>query len=472
MLDEPLLLDLFDEAFRKSGAYGAQLTVVKDDQQLDFAAGYADADRGIAMTTDTVMQIGSITKVFNATVVATLVEEGLLDYDTPVREYLPGFEVSDREATETLTLRRLLSMCSGLDNGPYVYFGPGEDALGRYVANLDTIPQHFRPGEFFAYSNAGTCIAGHTAATVAGKPWETLVRERILEPAALKSGTLLDEDRVGKAFSSGHYPQPGSDRPTVVAPIFSDQRSRGPSGSVFALAAGDLARFGRMFANRGVADTGSRILSEELVARMTEPQIPVPTRMFAHAWGIGPWVDDWQGTTLWGHAGGTPTSSSILQWIPAQNAAIAFIVNTFGTAFVDFRKLVFAGLTEAAFGLRRTPTAQPEGAVEPLDERRYVGTYDSLDMRLHVTRGEGETLLMRSVPQRSAEALKTNTLIMDQPEQTISLRPLGGDRFLLAAVDGPDVYRDELDTAFFGDDGSGRATNLLNGVFATSRIPG
>src|SRR5262245_26150279 len=110
MLNEPELRALFDDAVRRTGTFGAQLSIIKGDQQLDFAAGSADAANGLDMTTDTVMQIGSITKVFNATMVMSLVEEHKLELDTPVQAYLPKFRVSDAEATRTITLRHLLSM--------------------------------------------------------------------------------------------------------------------------------------------------------------------------------------------------------------------------------------------------------------------------------------------------------------------------------------------------------------------------
>src|SRR5262249_26257055 len=110
MLDESSLIDLFHEAMRTSGAVGAQLSISDGDQQIDLAAGFADAERGVEMTADTVLQIGSITKVFNAVVVMSLVEEGLVDLDTPVEKYLSGFKVADPDAARTLTLRHLLSM--------------------------------------------------------------------------------------------------------------------------------------------------------------------------------------------------------------------------------------------------------------------------------------------------------------------------------------------------------------------------
>jgi CubicO group peptidase (beta-lactamase class C family) len=468
VLDESLLRDLFNDAVRRSGIIGAQLSLIKGGEQIDLAAGAADAERGVPMTTDTVTQIGSITKVFNATVVGSLVEEGLLDLDTPVREYLPGFKVADPQATQTLTLRRLLSMASGLDNGRYVYFGTGEDALGHYVATLDTLMQHFPPGRFFGYSNAGSCIAGHAAATVGGEPWETLLRERIIKPAGLSSAIILDEDLPGKQVSYGHDVADGAAKPRAIAPTFSQDRARNPSGACFALATRDLARFGRVFARRGIADTGERILTEATVATMMERQIDVPTRRYAHGWCVGPWTTIWNGVQLWGHAGGTATSGSYLQWIPEHDGVIAFTINT-RTALAPFAKIAFTEILEAAFGFSKPPTALPELSAAPLDARRYVGTYDSLGSRLYVTPGSGETLHARLVSQRTAEELAQHKEAMDLDERSIVLTPLGGDRFLLGALEGPDIYQKEIDTAFFGSDDDGRATNVLDGVFAMSR---
>jgi hypothetical protein len=201
---------------------------------------------------------------------------------------------------------------------------------------------------------------------------------------------------------------------------------------------------------------------------MMERQIDVPSRKYARAWCIGPWWNDWNGVQLWGHAGGTPTSSSYLQWIPRHHGVIAFIVNT-GTALVDFQKLAFTKILDAAFGFSKPPTAHAAGSTEPFNSQRYVGTYEHLGTKMHVTRGRGEGLNARLVPQRTAEELAQHRVSLDAAEQSIALTPLGRDRFLLEALDGPDIYKGEIDTAFFGDDGEGRVTNVLDGVFAMSR---
>ena len=111
-LNEHRLYGLFNKAVEISGAVGAQLSIIKGDQQLDFTHGLANSELNIPMTQDTGIQIGSTTKIINAMLVMIPVEDGVLKLDTPVIQYIPEFEVADPVATQTLTLRHLLSMSS------------------------------------------------------------------------------------------------------------------------------------------------------------------------------------------------------------------------------------------------------------------------------------------------------------------------------------------------------------------------
>ena len=108
--------ELFDKAVKISGAAGLQLSIIEDSKQIDFVSDFANAELGIPMTQDTVIQIGSVTKVFNAMMVMSLVEAGQLDLDMPVKRYILEFELSDPKVTAATTLRRLLSMSAGLEN--------------------------------------------------------------------------------------------------------------------------------------------------------------------------------------------------------------------------------------------------------------------------------------------------------------------------------------------------------------------
>ena len=456
-LDETLLRRLFEDAAKRSGTFGAQLSIIKGDRQIELATGVSNVERAEEMKTDTLMQIGSITKVFNATIVMSLVSEGVLDLDTPVNRYISTLELANPEAPRGLSLRHLLSMSSGLDNGRYVYFGVGDDALGQYVRELRSLPQYFPPGVHFGYSNAGICIAGHAAATAAGKPWETLLQDRILRPAGLERSAVLDSDLLGRCVSAGHYPSPSDTEVIVREATFSPHRARAPSGATLALAAGDLARFGKVFINGGVANTGCRILSEHATKVMLTPHTHVPSLVFGDRWCLGPSMADWNGIEVWGHAGGTFTSCSFLHWIPHCKAVIAFIVNT-PSSFGDFSRAVYDEFFAAAFGFSKPRFDLPECRTAA-NLQRYVGIYKDLGNTLDVTAGEGNTLHARHVVHRTPQEEAVH-----QPDRSAVLTPLGRDRFLVNFDDGPNKFVDSLDTAFFGDDGDGHATNVLNAV--------
>jgi len=458
MLDEKLMGALFEDMLRRSNAVGAQLSIIEGDQQLDFAGGYANADRQLPMTADTLMQIGSITKLFNAILVVSLADEGVLDLHAPVQSITPMVPLPAHRASERLTLARLLSMSSGLDNGPYAYYGGGEDALGQYVAHLKALPQHFLPGEHFGYSNAGTCIAGYIASHVTGKSWETLIRERILKPAGLTRAALLEADVLYQPMSAGHVLSPGGAL-EVIDPVLTMARARAPSGASLALSTGDLARFARVFLQSGVADTGARIASDRCIEWMMSARTAVPTRKYGTQWCMGPYTGDWNEVRIWGHGGTSPTSSSFLHWIPDRQGVIAFTVNTH-SAMGEFSRIAFDEVTKIAFGTSKPRFDLPAEDPPPTDHRRYVGTYAELGATMEVARGDDDMLEIHICPRASAH----------RSEQRAVLIPLGEDRFLVSPRDGPDKHRGIVDMAFFGDDGQGRATNALNLVFPMSRV--
>src|SRR5689334_11679197 len=117
--------EIFDRAVKLSGVVGAQLSIIKGGEQWDFVRGFANSDLAIVMTDDTAMQVGSTTKLLNAMIVMSLAEEGKLDLDVPVKNYIPDFELADVDATGRITPRHLLSMSSGIDNGDYGDYGTG-----------------------------------------------------------------------------------------------------------------------------------------------------------------------------------------------------------------------------------------------------------------------------------------------------------------------------------------------------------
>lgn len=120
-----------DEQFARlvggSGIPSASIAILAGDEVVERATGVLNLRTGVAATTDSVFQIGSITKVWTATLVLQLVDEGLLDLDEPVRTYLPAFRVADDHASMIITPRHLLSHTSGLEGDLFAEIGRDDD---------------------------------------------------------------------------------------------------------------------------------------------------------------------------------------------------------------------------------------------------------------------------------------------------------------------------------------------------------
>ena len=126
----------------KHGVPGASLAILEGDQVAEAAYGVLNIRSGVEATTDSLFQIGSITKAWTATLVMQLVDEGLLDLDEPVVTYLPEFKVADADVTRTVTTRHLLAHTSGIDGDLFLDTGRGDDAVSKYVEACATLDKH------------------------------------------------------------------------------------------------------------------------------------------------------------------------------------------------------------------------------------------------------------------------------------------------------------------------------------------
>ncbi len=454
-LNEANLRALFDKAMRLSGVAGAQMAVIKGDQIVEVAGGFADAPNGVPMTVDSVIQIGSTTKILNALTVMSVVDEGLLDIDAPVKTYIPYLKLSDPVATNTITIRQLLSMSSGVDNGPYKKYGSGDDAIERYMRTLGNLPQHFAPGAHYGYSNCGTAMAGHAAANVKGQTWEELLSERVLDPAGLDRFAHFRRQLGGRTISLGHELRDGRS-PKTIQPFLDEARCAGPSGAAMAMAMGDLVRIAKLFLTKGRTESGTQALPSSTIDLMMERQVDKPSRRYGTAWCLGPAYANWNGVDVWGHPGGTETALTFVHWAPSLDGAIAFAVNT-SSGVGPFAEVMFSEVLEEAFGFTKPSFTEPDPDLKPIDHARYVGKYRKIDRHIEV-KSQDDGLI----------ATYTDNYFGVFYKKTALLRPLGRDRFLVTDPEGQGGY--PSDTAFFGEDQRGRATNMLENVFPTSRV--
>src|SRR4051794_6401925 len=173
------------ELIAKHDVPGAAVAVLAGGEVIDSAAGVLSRATGVEATTDTVFQIGSITKVWTTTLVMQLVDEGKLDLDRPIRSYLPEFVIADEAAAAVITTRQLLSHTAGFEGDIFNETGKGDDAVEKFVATLATTTQLFPPGEMFSYNNAGFAVLGRLVEVLRGTPYDAALREHLFTPLGL-----------------------------------------------------------------------------------------------------------------------------------------------------------------------------------------------------------------------------------------------------------------------------------------------
>ncbi|QNG35659.1 beta-lactamase family protein [Geodermatophilaceae bacterium NBWT11] len=424
----------------------AAVAVSVGGEVVEAAAGVLSLATGVPATPDTVFQIGSITKVWTATLVLQLVDEGLVELDAPVRRYVPELRLGDESAAEAVTVRQLLCHTAGFEGDVFTDTGRGDDALERFLTELGDVVQLFAPGELFSYNNAGYCVLGRLVELLRGKPFDDCLRDHLIAPLGLATASPSPYEAILHRVAIGHLtPAPGQAQ--VPAPIWAMVRSNAPAGSQLAMSARDLLGFARLHLSGGLAPDGTRLLSEASVQAMCESQVRLPElRVLGDAWGLG-WELFDSSTPVHGHDGNTIGQASFLRLVPEHDLAVSLLTNG-GNPYGLYADVVGHVLTELAGvepRLLPTPPADPPRVVAA----RFTGTYASLVADLVVDADDDGRIWLSMVPKGAvaemSEAPERTELVAYGPDSLIPLQSQMGLHI-------PHV--------FLGDDGEGRARFL------------
>ncbi|HET9143166.1 serine hydrolase [Actinophytocola sp.] len=378
---------------------GAQLGILRigtggaQDEVVEAAHGVLNLRTGAPAGTDALFQIGSITKVWTATVIMALVDEGLLDLDTPVAEVLPELRLANPEVTKSVTPRHLLNHTSGIDGDVFTDTGRGDDCLERYVDVLGEAGQNHPLGATWSYCNSGYVLLGRVIEKVTGQTWDQAMRERLFTPLGLTHTVTLPEEALLFATAVGHDERDGD---LVPVPAWGLPRSVGPAGLVTARVA-DVLAFARLH-----LDGGSAVLSPESRAEMAAHQADLPDKhVLGDSWGLG-WIRfGWDGHRLLGHDGNTLGQSAFLRVLPEAGLAVALLTNG-GHArdlYDDLYREIFAEVAGVTMPDAFAPPAEP---VE-VDVTPYAGVYERAGVRMEVESGPDGPLLRTTITGPLAE---------------------------------------------------------------------
>jgi CubicO group peptidase (beta-lactamase class C family) len=357
------------------------------------------------VTDDTIFQIGSISKVFTATLVMQLVDDGQLDLDRPVIGYVPELPLADTTAREAVTLRHLLSHSAGFEGDRFIAYGRGNDALAKAVSAFDTLRQWTPPGELFSYNNAGFSLVGRVIENVTGQPFETAIAERLFTPLGLQTAVFFAEDAIGLDHAVGHrlrHREAGH----TIAEGYSLPRHINAAGGIIT-STRELLRFARLHIDDGEID-GRRLLSAQSARAMRMPRIEAgPSR---GAYGIGWAIRDADGFRIVSHGGATRGFRAQLTVVPERSFAIAILTNG------EPGSRAIQEIESWALGKYLGYTA-PTPPVVRLGKKKldaFAGTYHRHDGRFVIERAKRQLQLTYvSIDEESGEEEEPEVFFLD-----------------------------------------------------------
>lgn len=423
---------------------GAVIGAVKDGEVL-LTKGYGFADyaaRKPVLPSVTLFRPGSISKLFTATAVMQLVEQGKLDLDTEIATYI-DFDIP-RAYGEPITLRRILTHTAGFEEtlkNLFVADAGSMRPLREYL--LGSMPaQIFPPGKVPSYSNWGLTVAGYIVERVSGEKFESYVDDHILQALRMQNSTFRQPlpPELAPQMSNGY--QFASDRPIAFELV-----QAAPAGALSATA-DDMCRFMLAFLNKGALE-GAAILKPGTIEQMLSRQFESHAAL--NAIGLGFMQYDLNGVAAWGHGGDSIAFHSDMWLVPDAQFGFFISYNSAAPRPGGGRGEVMRALFDRYFAPVTPPLRYVEDATARTDARAVAGTY--------LTSRRGETSLLKAGALLGELAVRANgdgTISIDasknQRGQVRRWRET--DALVFREVNGPEKIA-------FLRDATGRVTELL-----------
>ena len=453
------LEERLDALARKHGVPGATAGVLVGDEMTVCATGVTRDDaEGVPITVDTLFLVGSITKVWTATLVMQLVDEGRIDLDDRVNSHLdPQLRLAEQAVADTVTIRQLLTHTGGFYGDREDPPERGDDALLRTLAGYADLPQLHRPGQLFSYCNAGYNVLGRLVECLTGSTWDDALRERVLAPLGLQRAFTLPEQAMAHPMAVGHDLDLAEKTQTPVT-LWCDSRASGPCGGTLAMRAADLLTFAKVHMRDGERADGARVLSAQSARLMREPQVSMVDPVMGLAWGLGWEIGRLDDPVVVGHGGNTNGQMAQLPLVPDHGVAICVLTN--GDATGQLRETLCDELLSELVGVTvaQHPVAAAGGT--RVDLTPFVGTFGRDDVRF-TFRAAGDVLEADvGTSGRVAEQLDSFTTAVSYASDT---------RFLLAIPGMEDVPQPITFVREGGGDGP--ATHLAMSGRVLPRLP-
>jgi CubicO group peptidase (beta-lactamase class C family) len=391
-------LDAFiTKALKEYQVPGAAVAVVQNGKTVLLKGyGVRDVTKSGAVDENTIFQLASVTKTLTGAAAATVVDEGKLDWDTPIFNYLTEFVGYDPYMTRFMTERDLLAQRTGWP----AYTGDALDSFGYDRAEILRRLRFFKPRyslrEVAQYSNPGFFVAGEVAAAASQHSWNDLVETRLFKPLDMSRSGTRTRDLQNANATAAHALADG--KVVVVEPTTLD--TTGAASSATSTVA-DMSKLMLMFLNKGAYNgkqilkpkTVDEIFKRSMVSKIDFSDLPPISDKTGFYYGLGVGSYDYAGHQIIEKGGALAGVRTILVLVPDKNAGIVVLANLNLTAFPEAVRAYFLNqllgldpeadqkaISEVNQQLKKllTPPAAPKnpgkfnGALQSL-----VGTYEN-----------------------------------------------------------------------------------------------
>jgi CubicO group peptidase (beta-lactamase class C family) len=380
---------------------GAAIAIIKDGKVIHSKCyGLRDVKNNLPVTDQTLFPIASISKSFTVATLGTLATEGKLDWDKPVREYLPDFRLYDDVLTARVTPRDLVTHRTGLPRHDAAWYRSGFTREEMY-ARLRYLEPNRDLRREFQYNNLMFMTAGYLAGKLAGSTWEDAVTARIFQPLGMRSSGF-DFGGSFKSASDVAHPYRKDDKEVAhEVPIYPGDPALGPAGAIVSNLS-DMTQYVLMYLNHG-KHGDSQIISEANIRQMISPQMVMrstdldPEIGYPH-YGMGLFVTTYRGHKYVQHGGNLDGFSLLISFLPDDNIGSVILLNMDGSSLrevlayniadrllgldpVDWNKrqldryFAFKKSEEEARDKNYVPRREHTQFSHPIDE--YVGEYSN-----------------------------------------------------------------------------------------------
>ena len=381
---------------------GALVAIVENGKVV-YAQGYgvANVETGQPMATDMVFPIASMTKMYTATSLMTLVEEGKVDLQAPIGKYIDGLSPK----LSAVTVHQILSHSAGFrDDAGISNRGYDDATIEEQVRAYNDTIFFTEPGAIFSYANQGFNIAGLIIEKVSGRKYSQVVQERIWKPLDMAHSTFQLPMVVTYPFSQTHAGGRNGSAPVVIRPMAAS--APWPVGGMFSTL-GDLSRFAVMFMGDGRVDD-TQVIPSGVIKRLSTPNVPVHSQVEGGQYCYGLETLDVRGVHLIEHGGTLAGSATDFVMAPAQRVGVIVFANRQShlTRTVD-------EALELMLPLGPKPAPPTPLAMTSAESTEYVGRY---------SQGQGG----------GQEIVKTETgIAMRNGNATLPLIRIAKDAFLV-----------------------------------------